>query len=119
MRKLGQFLVGHHLFFAYLIFSVVIIIGFGYMINLAGTLERQGMERTNEICESQNEIRLVLANILDTLAEPRDSDESGDFEHRRQLREDIDPFIQPRQCPPVVEGPSRFFRRSNADTLSL
>lgn len=112
MRKLGQFLSGHHLFLAYIIFGAVILIGFMYLIDLASTLERQGMQRTHEICMSQNELRNVLAGVLDTLAEPRDSDEPGDYERRQHLRDEVDPYIQPQVCPPKVDDGPRFFRRS-------
>jgi hypothetical protein len=63
-------------------------------------MEARNELRTHQLCESQNEMRIVLAAVLDALAEPRDSDEPGDHAQRMRLREQVDPYVQPQDCPP-------------------
>jgi hypothetical protein len=63
-------------------------------------IEHRNQLASHELCESQNEMRMVLAAVLDALAEPRDSDEPGEHDQRQRLRAQVDPFVQPQDCPP-------------------
>ena len=61
--------------------------------------------RVHQFCESQNETRGVLALVLDELAAPRDDDGPGELEERMRLRAQVDPYVQPHDCPPRPEEP--------------
>lgn len=76
----------------------------GDLRDLNERMERYQAVQIYEVCESGNETRRVLARVLDTLAEPRDDDEPGDYAERQRLRDAVDQYVQPQECPPRPEG---------------
>lgn len=95
------------------VLTVATVVVLAYLLGMfAGDLqavqdeqERRSELRVHQICESQNETRAVLAHVLDELAGPRDDDIPGEFEERQRLREQVNPYIQPHDCPPRPEEP--------------
>ncbi len=67
---------------------------------VAAELERRSAAQASVLCESQNETRLVLGRLLDSLlSSPRPDDAPGEFEERLRLRESVDEFVRPQPCP--------------------
>jgi hypothetical protein len=64
--------------------------------HLAERAELRGVE----MCHAHNEVRAVMARLLDELlAEPRPDDEPGEHAERLRLRAQVDPHVQPVPCP--------------------
>lgn len=73
---------------------------------LAERVEGRSEVRAYELCQAHNDTRQVLGTVLDVLAAPRDDDEPGEYERRLELREDLDPLVEPVECPPDPRGGS-------------
>lgn len=56
--------------------------------------------RAYQLCMNQVDTRIVLNAVLERLAEPRDTDEPGDLEERQRLLAQVQPLIEPPDCPP-------------------
>lgn len=81
--------------------------GLGHMLaTQSAQQERQDAFRHQELilmCEAQNETREIVFGVLQFLAEPRDDDEPGEFEHRQELLEHFRETLAPRECPTLKE----------------
>jgi hypothetical protein len=89
----------------YLFLMVFVLIGFMLNARVVGDLQEVVDEQariTREFamsnCQSGNETRDIIENILLSLAAPRPNDEPGDQERRQESLDSLLPFLERRDC---------------------
>lgn len=87
-RKEAKRAIVHRIATALLVIAVVI----GFL------LYWEAQSREERICQAVNESNAVLLNVLESLAQPRDDDQPGEFEERQRLLDQVSPFVQPINC---------------------
>lgn len=107
-RWYGPFLEGlkrYHYPLGLIIITVAVATALWQLQDLQREQEYRSELRAHQLCVNQVDTRLVLNAVLERLAEPRDTDEPGDLEEREILLDQVQPLIEPPDCPPEPTRP--------------
>lgn len=92
------------LMIAYSVLVVLMMISLSMMYGVVQDQEvaQERHQLTN--CRANNETRAILEMLLRELAKPRENDEAGEHEERKELLESLLPYLERRDCEEEVES---------------
>lgn len=102
MKRLSLVQVVRHsrLFVAYFLLVGATIVVFVYMQQITDQVELESLARTYENCKANNDIKELIATILDRIAEQEDSTLRNETSRGLRLRDDLNELLQSNECPP-------------------
>jgi hypothetical protein len=107
-----EFLKNHMGLIGWAIVMTAVVWALTWQHNLAQKIEYNSIERSYQLCETQNSLKQVMRSILDTAAETGSDRSQEDWS---SFNERINPLLQPSECPPLPEPRSRTWLWNNSN----
>lgn len=92
----------HSAITGYLILVLIMVVGFIMQYRLANRLEAEGIARHVQHCETQNNMKQVISDILEIAAQ---NDTPAEAKRRGEFHEQVDPLLKQRDCGELLNVP--------------